>query len=156
MPAPLDRDFDVALVDAECVGFPAYAFRFDQHRPAPHKGIEDKAVAPGIVLDGIRYQSDRLDSRMHRKFLKPTKLRSVYASIVPYIRTRPAMLTKLDRVDMRRTAVLPHERRRGDRVIECAARSYQTTVSIDELVGTAGLEPARSMVPPRDFGCFRV
>lgn len=81
--------------------------------PLPTKGIEDKTVAPGTVLDGIRYQSDRLDSRMHRKFLKLTKFRSVYASIVPNIRTRPAMLTKLDRVDMRRTAVLLHERRRA-------------------------------------------
>ena len=98
------------------MGFPACAFRCDQHRPAPHKGIEDKAVAPGTVLDGIRYQSDRLDSRMRRKLLKPTKLRSVYASIVPNIRTRPAMLTKLDRVDMRRNAVLPYERRRGNRM----------------------------------------
>src|SRR5665647_1309791 len=44
------------------------------------------------------------------------RLRSVYASIVPNIRTRPAMLTKLDRVDMRRTAVLPYERRRGNRM----------------------------------------
>src|SRR5665213_1820843 len=116
MPAPLDRDFDVTLVGAECVGFPAYALHFDQHCPAPHNGIEDKAVAPGTVLDGIRYQSDRLDSRKHRKFLKPIKLRSAYAGIVPSIRTEPAMLTKFERVDKRRTAVLPHERRRRDRM----------------------------------------
>jgi hypothetical protein len=29
-------------------------------------------------------------------------------------------------------------------------------VRLDELVGTAGLEPARVMTLPRDFNCFRV
>jgi hypothetical protein len=54
------------------------------------------------------------------------------------------MLTKLERVDKRRTAVLPQVRRRGNRM---SGKAYLMTVRLEKLVGTARLEPARCMAP---------
>jgi hypothetical protein len=69
---------------------------------------EDKAVAPGAVLDGVGRQGDRLHGG-HCQFPEPAGLEPVHPGIVPNVRSRSAVLVGLEGIDVWCSAVLPHE-----------------------------------------------
>src|SRR5579864_2262705 len=105
----LHRDVDVMRIDFQRPSLAADALRRDQYGAAAGEGIKHKAIAPRAVLDRVGHKGDRLDGRVHRELFDPARLEAVHPRIVPDVRPMPAVLAKLESVDVGRAAALPNE-----------------------------------------------
>src|SRR5580700_8297513 len=117
---PPHGDIDVVGINLQRASPATGALGSDQHGTASGEWIEDKAIAPRAVLHGVCHEGDWLDRGMHRELLKPARLKAVDPCIVPDIRPRPAILTELECVDVRRGAVLPNEHEFMLGTVKCA------------------------------------
>src|SRR4029077_2950304 len=105
----LDRDVDVAGVDLDTTCAASGTFGGNHRRSGPQKGIENDAVAPRAVFDGVGYEARRLDGWMQCQFFKPSSPHRANAWGFPHIRAVAAMLAQFKVVDVPCRAGFPDE-----------------------------------------------
>src|SRR6185312_9759876 len=106
---PADDDITVAGIIFDDARMTAGLLCRDDRGAAASKGIEYDFRSPRDVPNGVRDHRNRLYSRVHSQLVQASRPECVAADVFPSIRSVAAMLTELNRVGMRRTAIFEYE-----------------------------------------------
>ena len=78
--------------------------RSDSDGREERQGVQHNITSTGAVAQGIGNKRDRFGGRMRPQFLHPSCAECVHPRVIPHVRTRAAVATELDIVQMRTLA----------------------------------------------------